>query len=159
MARVKRGVTSHARHKKVLKQVKGQYGRRKNTIRIAKQALDKALQLIHCSENNNDLNSAVRRLKFDEHFFLQLLVALKKYNIQKVGHFGSFGVQDCPVVQFDVKHAGEMTFPKWKARTKRKISALRIENKDEDSMEAAFWEHHLKPNAKTEYASDVDGVT
>ena len=30
MSRVKRGVTSHARHKKVLKQVKGQYGRRKN---------------------------------------------------------------------------------------------------------------------------------
>ena len=47
--------------------------------------LDKALQLIHCSENNNDLKCAVRRLKFDEHFFLQLLVALKKYNIQKVG--------------------------------------------------------------------------
>ena len=44
MPRVKRGVTSHARHKKVLKQVKGQYGRRKNTIRIAKQALEKAMQ-------------------------------------------------------------------------------------------------------------------
>ena len=44
MSRVKRGVTSHARHKKVLKQVKGQYGRRKNTIRIAKQALEKAMQ-------------------------------------------------------------------------------------------------------------------
>ena len=44
MARTKRGVTSHARHKKVLKQVKGQYGRRKNTIRIAKQALEKAMQ-------------------------------------------------------------------------------------------------------------------
>ena len=44
MARVKRGVTSHARHKKVLKQVKGQYGRRKNTIRVAKQAMEKAMQ-------------------------------------------------------------------------------------------------------------------
>ena len=44
MSRVKRGVTSHAKHKKVLKQVKGQWGRRKNTIRIAKQALDKSLQ-------------------------------------------------------------------------------------------------------------------
>ena len=44
MARVKRGVTSHASHKKVLKQVKGQFGRRKNTIRIAKQALEKAMQ-------------------------------------------------------------------------------------------------------------------
>jgi large subunit ribosomal protein L20 len=44
MARTKRGVTSHAKHKKVLKQVKGQYGRRKNTIRVAKQALEKAMQ-------------------------------------------------------------------------------------------------------------------
>ena len=44
MARVKRGVTSHARHKKVLKQVKGQYGRRKNTIRVANQALEKSMQ-------------------------------------------------------------------------------------------------------------------
>ena len=44
MGRVKRGVTSHAKHKKVLKAVKGQWGRRKNTIRIAKQAMEKALQ-------------------------------------------------------------------------------------------------------------------
>ena len=42
MARVKRGVTSHAKHKKVLKAAKGFYGRRKNTIRIAKQAVEKA---------------------------------------------------------------------------------------------------------------------
>ena len=41
MARVKRGVTSHAKHKKVLKAVKGQWGRRKNTIRVAKQAMKK----------------------------------------------------------------------------------------------------------------------
>ncbi len=44
MSRVKRGVTSHARHKKVLKSAKGYYGRRKNTIRIAKQAVEKAGQ-------------------------------------------------------------------------------------------------------------------
>jgi large subunit ribosomal protein L20 len=44
MARVKRGVTAHAKHKKVLKQAKGYYGRRKNTIRIAKQAVEKAMQ-------------------------------------------------------------------------------------------------------------------
>jgi large subunit ribosomal protein L20 len=44
MARVKRGVTSHARHKKVLKAAKGYYGRRKNTIRVAKQAVEKAQQ-------------------------------------------------------------------------------------------------------------------
>src|ERR1700712_1539807 len=42
MARVKRGVTTHAKHKRVLEQAKGYYGRRKNTIRIAKQAVEKA---------------------------------------------------------------------------------------------------------------------
>ena len=44
MARVKRAVTGHAKHKKVLKAAKGYYGRRKNTIRIAKQAVEKANQ-------------------------------------------------------------------------------------------------------------------
>ena len=44
MARVKRGVVAHARHKKVLEQAKGFYGRRKNTIRAAKAAVDKAGQ-------------------------------------------------------------------------------------------------------------------
>ena len=44
MSRVKRGVTSHAKHKKVLKAAKGYYGRRKNTIRVAKQAVEKANQ-------------------------------------------------------------------------------------------------------------------
>ena len=44
MARVKRGVTAHAKHKKVLKAAKGFYGRRKNTIRTAKAAVDKSLQ-------------------------------------------------------------------------------------------------------------------
>jgi large subunit ribosomal protein L20 len=44
MARVKRGVTSHAKHKKVLKQAKGFYGRRKNTIRTAKAAVDRSGQ-------------------------------------------------------------------------------------------------------------------
>ncbi|MEO1700509.1 MAG: 50S ribosomal protein L20 [Pseudomonadota bacterium] len=44
MARVKRGVTAHAKHKKVMKAAKGFYGRRKNTIRIAKQAVERADQ-------------------------------------------------------------------------------------------------------------------
>ena len=42
MSRVKRGVTSHAKHKKILKAAKGFYGRRKNTIRTAKAAVDRA---------------------------------------------------------------------------------------------------------------------
>ena len=44
MARTKRGVVSHSKHKKILKKVKGQWGRRKNTIRIARQAMEKAMQ-------------------------------------------------------------------------------------------------------------------
>ena len=44
MSRTKRGVISRRRHKKVLKAVKGQFGRRKNTIRIARQAMEKAMQ-------------------------------------------------------------------------------------------------------------------
>ncbi len=52
MARVKRGVTSHAKHKKVFKAAKGYYGRRKNTIRIAKQAVDKANQYAYRDRKN-----------------------------------------------------------------------------------------------------------
>ena len=44
MARVKRGVTSHAKHKKVLEAAKGYRGRRKNTIKTAKAAVDRAMQ-------------------------------------------------------------------------------------------------------------------
>ncbi|EXS69692.1 50S ribosomal protein L20 [Sphingobium sp. Ant17] len=44
MARVKRGVTTRAKHKRLLVQAKGYYGRRKNTIRIARQAVEKAGQ-------------------------------------------------------------------------------------------------------------------
>ncbi len=44
MARVKRGVTSHAKHKKVRKAAKGFFGRRKNTIRAAKNAVERAQQ-------------------------------------------------------------------------------------------------------------------
>ncbi|WP_425410741.1 50S ribosomal protein L20 [Hyphococcus sp.] len=44
MSRVKRGVTAHARHRKIIKKAKGYYGRRKNTFRVANQAVEKAGQ-------------------------------------------------------------------------------------------------------------------
>jgi large subunit ribosomal protein L20 len=44
MPRINRGVTAHARHKKVLAQAKGYRGRRKNVYRVAKQAVTKAAQ-------------------------------------------------------------------------------------------------------------------
>ena len=56
MARVKRGVTAHAKHKKVYKSVKGQRGRRKNTIRAAKAAVDKAAQYSYRDRKNNKRN-------------------------------------------------------------------------------------------------------
>src|SRR5260221_2915058 len=52
MSRVKRGVTSHAKHKKVLHRAKGFYGRRKNTIRTAKAAVDKAAQYAYRDRKN-----------------------------------------------------------------------------------------------------------
>lgn len=52
MARVKRGVTSHARHRKLIKAAKGYYGRRKNTIRVAMQAVDKARQYAYRDRRN-----------------------------------------------------------------------------------------------------------
>jgi large subunit ribosomal protein L20 len=52
MARVKRGVTSHAKHKKTLNAAKGFYGRRKNTIRAAKAAVDKSMQYAYRDRKN-----------------------------------------------------------------------------------------------------------
>lgn len=72
MSRVKRGVTAHARHKKTLEAAKGFYGRRKNTIRIAKQAVEKAGQYAYIGRKQNKrnfralwiqrINAAVREL-------------------------------------------------------------------------------------------------
>jgi len=56
MSRVKRGVTNHARHKKVLKAAEGFYGRRKNTIRAAKAAVDKAGQYAYRDRRTNKRN-------------------------------------------------------------------------------------------------------
>ena len=70
MARVKRGVTSHAKHKKTFKAAKGFYGRRKNTIRTAKAAVDRSMQYATRDRKNKKrtiralwiqrLNAAVR---------------------------------------------------------------------------------------------------
>ena len=56
MARVKRGVTAHARHKNVLEKAKGFYGRRKNTIRTAKAAVDRAGQYAYRDRKVNKRN-------------------------------------------------------------------------------------------------------
>ena len=56
MTRVKRGVTAHAKHKKVLKAAKGFYGRRKNCFRTAKDAVAKSLQYQYRDRKNRKRN-------------------------------------------------------------------------------------------------------
>ena len=56
MARVKRGVTSRAKHNKVFKAAKGFYGRRKNTIRAAKAAVDRSKQFAYKDRKINKRN-------------------------------------------------------------------------------------------------------
>jgi len=74
MARVKRGVVAHARHKKVVKQASGYYGRRKNVFRTAVQAVEKAGQYAYRDRRRRKrnfrslwiqrINAACRELEF-----------------------------------------------------------------------------------------------
>jgi large subunit ribosomal protein L20 len=56
MSRIKRGVTTHARHKRILDKAKGYRGRRKNTIRVAMQAVEKAGQYAYRDRKANKRN-------------------------------------------------------------------------------------------------------
>jgi large subunit ribosomal protein L20 len=54
--RIKRGVTTRAKHKRILEAAKGFYGRRKNTIRVARQAVEKAGQYAYRDRKVNKRN-------------------------------------------------------------------------------------------------------
>ena len=56
MARVKRGVTTHARHQKVIKAAKGYYGARKKLFTVATQAVEKASQYAYRDRRNKKRN-------------------------------------------------------------------------------------------------------
>ena len=71
MARVKRGVTTHARHKKILKRAKGYSGRRKNTYRTAVQAVEKGLQYSYRDRR-------VRRRMFRSVWILRINAAVRQ---------------------------------------------------------------------------------
>src|SRR5579863_8031103 len=89
MARVKRGVTTHARHKKVLKQSKGYVGRSSTNYRIALERLEKALRYAYRDRRNKKrdfrglwiqrINAAVR-----EHglTYSRFIAGLKKAGIE-----------------------------------------------------------------------------
>jgi large subunit ribosomal protein L20 len=74
MTRVKRGVTSHAKHKKVLKAAKGFYGRRKNTIRAAKGAVDRSMQYVTRDRRTKKRN-------FRALWILRLNAAAREYGL------------------------------------------------------------------------------
>jgi large subunit ribosomal protein L20 len=88
MPRVKRGVTAHARHKKILKLAKGFRGRRKNVFRIAKQAVMKAGQYAYRDRRNRKrvfrqlwiarINAAARELGVT---YSRFMAGLKKAQI------------------------------------------------------------------------------
>ena len=88
MSRVKRGVTAHKKHKKVLKQAKGYYGARSRTYRSAKQAVIKAGQYAYRDRKNKKrvlrrlwivrINAAVREYGLS---YSKLMNLLKKNNI------------------------------------------------------------------------------
>lgn len=88
MARVKRGVTAHARHKKVLKQAKGYYGARSRVYRVACQAVVKAGQYAYRDRRQRKrqfrqlwiarINAAVRQ---NEISYSKFMYGLKKASI------------------------------------------------------------------------------
>ncbi|MCB1515781.1 MAG: 50S ribosomal protein L20 [Hyphomicrobiaceae bacterium] len=92
MARVKRGVTAHAKHKKVIKAAKGYYGRRKNTIRVAKQAVEKAMQYAYRDRKAKKrnfralwiqrINAAVREASENSMTYARFIDGLNKAGIQ-----------------------------------------------------------------------------
>src|SRR5438046_4648880 len=84
MARVKRGVTAHAKHKKVLKAAKGYYGRRKNTIRVAKQAVEKANQYAYRDRKR-------RKRTFRALWIQRLNAALRPFGLTYSRFIGGLG--------------------------------------------------------------------
>lgn len=87
--RVKRGVTSHQRHKKVIKQAKGMQHNRRTSIKMARQGVIRALQYAYRDRRNKKrdfrnlwitrINAAVREHGVSYSVFMS---ALKKNNVQ-----------------------------------------------------------------------------
>ncbi|MBM4208138.1 MAG: 50S ribosomal protein L20 [Gammaproteobacteria bacterium] len=74
MARVKRGVTARARHKKILKQAKGYYGARSRVYRVAKQAVIKAGQYAYRDRRQ-------RKRQFRALWIVRINAAARMYGI------------------------------------------------------------------------------
>ncbi|AXN02493.1 LSU ribosomal protein L20p [Candidatus Vidania fulgoroideae] len=75
MSRVKRGVFSKKKHKKIIKRCKGFTGRRKNVFRISKQAYIKSLQYFYRDTRN-------KKRDFRKLWIININFYLRKYNIK-----------------------------------------------------------------------------
>ena len=107
MSRVKRGVAAHAKHKKVLKAAKGFFGRRKNTIRAAKAAVDRSMQYAYRDRKNRKrefralwiqrINAAAREHGLTYSRFISGLAAAgdqdQPQGAVRAGYFGARGVR------------------------------------------------------------------
>lgn len=89
MPRVKRGVTAHRRHKKVLKQAKGYYGARSRVYRVAKQAVTKAGQYAYRDRRVKKrtfrslwITRINAQARVEGISYSQLIAGLKKANIE-----------------------------------------------------------------------------
>ena len=74
MARVKRGVTAHARHKKLLNLAKGYYGARRKVYRVAKQAVTKAAQYAYIGRKQ-------RKRQFRSLWIVRINAAARMYGL------------------------------------------------------------------------------
>jgi len=84
MARVKRGVTAHARHRKVIGKAKGYYGRRKNTFKVAHQAVEKAGQYAYRDRRN-------RKRSFRALWIQRINAAVREHGLTYAGFMGGLG--------------------------------------------------------------------
>lgn len=89
MARVKRGVTAHRRHKKILRQAKGYYGARSRVFRVAKQAVIKAGQYAYRDRRVKKrtfrslwITRINAQARAEGITYSQLIAGLKRANIQ-----------------------------------------------------------------------------
>ena len=83
MARVSRGVTARARHKKVIKRAKGYYGRRKNVFRVAVQAVERGMQYAYRDrkKRKSDFRGGNQWQEYHEVLQQELDTKKKKKNI------------------------------------------------------------------------------
>lgn len=127
MARVKRGVTAHAKHKKVLKKAKGYYGRRKNTIRVARQAVEKAGQYAYRDRK-------VRKRNFRSLWIQRINAAAREHGLtyaRLVDGLNKAGIEVDRKVLSDIAIHEPQAFEAMVAKAKEALAYLKDHTKNE----------------------------